>query len=131
MTADLRAAKQALGGVLMSAPRVESDDGTEPVVDLAAAVDAVVRAASPDALVPPRYDELLAPETWHRISLPLGARPGIEVRVLATTRGCEWWQRVNRGDPQLVGLIGDDALHQLGLSACSTAAAVKQLREGV
>lgn len=130
MPADLRAAKQALHEALASAPRMKSPDGTEAAVDVAKAVDAVFRAGQPDALVPPRYDPVLAPDTWHRIALPGPDQPGREICFIATAQGCEIWERVDSGEPHLVGLVGADALDHLGLAACSTSIAQRRLREG-
>lgn len=101
----------------------------EVAFDLGAAVGDVLRAAQPDALVPPRYDYMTGPETWHPITRPeVGSL--VELCFLPGKDGlCEVWQRTDKGAPVLVGHTPVSALHHLGLTACSVAAEAAREQE--
>lgn len=133
MAFDRRAAIDALRAVLEAAPTVDGGDGAELAVDLGVAVDRIVRAGNPDALVPPDYDPVLAEDTWVPLITGEGEQAGMRIRFLALSDGrCEVWLQQRSGAIVALGIARPESLWHVGVTACSasTAATEYRTREG-
>lgn len=116
---DERRAIDALREVVENSPPI---DGGGVAINLAKAVAAVVSAGQPDAVIPPRYDDLSAEDSWHRLSGDHD-EDQVELRVLAGPDGCTFHTRIN-GAVRLIGTRPSGPARLLALDIYSAAAAV-------
>lgn len=125
---DRLAAIAAARTVLDAAPRVDVNGASEPVIDIAALVDAIVKGGDPDALIVPAYDEALA--QFARFRLEQDGANGVGAHMVITARSDAVSVGVHRGSETIVaGLTGTDMAWHAGLALCCAALEAKRLHE--
>lgn len=125
---DRAAAIIAAREALDNAPRVDIGGVSEPVVDIAALVDAVTKAGNPDALVIPAYDEPLALFARFRLEQDTPEAPGATLTPTAGP-GVVKIAIVRDGKTIVAGLTSNDMAWHAGLALCSAALESRRLHE--
>jgi hypothetical protein len=123
------AAIEAARKVINAAPTIEVGGVSEPVINLAELVDAVLSSANPDALVVPAYDAALAQGARFRLEQDTEETRGAVLAILAHPGAVGY--SVTRESEQLVsGLVAADTAWLTHMAGLSAAVHSKSLREG-
>lgn len=136
---DLAAAAAAAREVLENAPVMDNGDGTsQPAVSLSELAQAVLKAANPEALVVPTYDEALAQHARYRIESDTDGHKGAHMSVTAHPGAAAlavYTYQPNDAEPGsgytphllTSGLVNPDSVWHLGLALCSVAMESRRL----